>query len=71
MLNQPKPVNVVIMGAAGRDWREVLGQLSRIIAAAVFSRIWVPLGNTGRANVSAMKPMPIPADLRRILTQEG
>ena len=59
------------LGASGRDWREVLGQLSRIIAAAVFSRIWVPIGNTGRANVSAMKPMPIPDDLRRILTQEG
>lgn len=58
------------LGASGRDWREVLGQLSRIIAAAVFSRIWVPIGNTGRANVSAMKPMPIPDDLRRILTQE-
>jgi len=59
------------LGASGRDWREVLGQLSRIIAAAVFSRIWVPLGNTGRANVSAMKPMPIPDDLRRILSPEG
>jgi len=59
------------LGASGRDWREVLGQLSRIVAAAVFSRIWVPVGNTGRANVSAMKPMQIPDDLRRILTQEG
>jgi len=59
------------LGASGRDWREVLGQLSRIIAAAAFSRIWVPTGNTGRANVSAMKPMPVPDDLRRILTQEG
>lgn len=59
------------LGASGRDWREVLGQLSRIVAATVFSRIWVPIGNTGRANVSAMKAMPIPDDLRRVLTQEG
>lgn len=58
------------LGASGRDWREVLGQLSRIAAAAVFSRIWVPIGNTGRANVSAMKPMPVPDDLQRILTRE-
>jgi hypothetical protein len=58
------------LGASGRDPREVLGQLSRIVAAAVFSRIWVPIGNTGRANVSAMKPMPVPDDLRRILAQE-
>lgn len=49
------------------DWREVRGQLSRIIAAAIFSRIWVPAGNTGRANVSAMKPMPIPDDLQELL----
>lgn len=59
------------LGASGRDWREVLGQLSRIVAAAVFSRIWVPIGNTGRANVSAMKPMPVPDDLRRILSEGG
>lgn len=59
------------LGASGRDWREVLGQLSRIIAAAVFARIWVPIGNTGRANVSAMKPMPVPDDLRRILLEGG
>lgn len=55
------------LGASVRDWREVFGQLSRIVAAAVFSRIWVPIGNTGRANVSAMKPMPIPDDLRDLL----
>jgi hypothetical protein len=62
---------MLTLGVSGRDGREVLGQLSRIIAAAVFSRIWVPVGNTGRAKVSAMKPMPVPDDLRRILTQEG
>ena len=27
-----------------------------------------PLGNTGRANVSATKPMPIPDDLAELLT---
>lgn len=58
------------LGASGHDRREVLGQLSRIVAAAVFSRIWVPIGNTGRANVSALKPMPVPDDLRRVLAQE-
>ncbi len=59
------------LGASARDGREVLGQLSRILAAAVFSRIWVPIGNTGRANVSAMKPMPVPDDLRGMLAQES
>ena len=55
------------LGAATRSWREVAGQAARMIAAALFSRIWVPSGNTGRADVSAMKPMPIPDDLRALL----
>jgi hypothetical protein len=57
--------------ASVRDWREVVGQMSRFIAATVFSRIWVPIGNTGRANVSTLRPMPIPADLRIVLEQDG
>jgi hypothetical protein len=51
-------------------WRHVhvhFGQLSRIAAAAMFSRVWVPAGNTGRASVSALKSMPLPDDLRILL----
>lgn len=55
------------LGWAQRDWREVAGQLPRILAALVFSRLWVPLGNTGRARVSAFRPMPVPLDLARLL----
>jgi hypothetical protein len=55
------------LGWSVRDWQEVLGQCSRVVAAALFSRIWVPIGNSGRANVSAVKPMPMPDDLRSIL----
>ena len=50
-----------------RDWREVAGQLPRILAALLFSRIWVPLGNTGRARVSAFQPMPLSDELKRLL----
>lgn len=49
------------------DVREVLGQMPRILAALLFSRIWVPIGNTGRARVSAFQPMPISEELRRLL----
>ena len=59
------------LGASAGAWREVLGQSTRIVAAALFSRIWVPIGNTGRANVSALKPMPIPGDLRSVLENDG
>ena len=55
------------LGVSLGDRREILGQLSRMLAASLFSRIWIPVGNTGRANVSAMKPMPVPDDLLRLL----
>ncbi|MEK1908071.1 MAG: DUF3703 domain-containing protein [Pseudomonas sp.] len=54
-------------GWALGDWREVLGQVPRILAALLFSRLWVPLGNSGRARVSAFKPMPLSAELKRLL----
>jgi hypothetical protein len=53
-------------GLRQRDFTEVLGQVPRMLASILFSRIWVPRGNTGRARVSAMKPMPIPGDLRNL-----
>jgi hypothetical protein len=49
------------------DWREWAGQLTRIVAAMLFSRIWVPAGNTGGADVSPIRPMPVPADLQMLL----
>jgi hypothetical protein len=50
-----------------RDLPVIAGQLTRIVAAALFSRLWVPVGNTGGANVSATHPMPVPPDLQAIL----
>ena len=62
---------MLVLAASIGSWREVLGQLIRAVAAAVFSRIWVPVGNTGRANVSALKPMAVPDDLRSVLEKHG
>ncbi len=50
-----------------RDVRELLGQTLRMVAALLFSRIWVPEGNTGGAGVSAFRSMPVPEDLRALL----
>jgi hypothetical protein len=55
------------IGWRRRDAREVFGQTTRSIAALLFSRLWVPLGNTGGANVSALRPMPLPVDLKALL----
>lgn len=57
------------IGWLRRDAREVFGQSTRALAALLFSRLWIPTGNTGGANVSAFRPMPIPADLATVLDQ--
>lgn len=51
-----------------RDPRELGGQLLRLVLAgpgSVTGRY--PVGNTGGANVSAFRPMPIPDDLGVLL----
>lgn len=50
------------------DFTEVLGQVPRMLASLVFSHIWVPVGNSGRSRVPAMKAMPVPEDLRHLLS---
>jgi hypothetical protein len=50
---------------ARRDLRELRGQLTRILAVPLgYGFGWVPVGNTGGANVSPIQPMPIPQDLQ-------
>ncbi|HAJ48731.1 MAG TPA: hypothetical protein DCL54_19305 [Alphaproteobacteria bacterium] len=52
------------LARARQDGPEIRGQILRLIAAVpgyVFG--WVPVGNTGGANVSAVQPMPVPPDL--------
>jgi len=55
------------VGWRRRDPREIRGQVGRIIAALIASRIWVPLGNTGGANAHPLKPMPIPEEFQPLL----
>jgi hypothetical protein len=55
-----------------RDRREALGQVLRLLVAApgsVSGRY--PEGNTGRASVGLLEPMPVPADLAQILGSPG
>lgn len=58
---------MLVAGLRRGDMTEVVGQVPRIVASILFSRIWVPRGNTGRARVSALKPMPVPEDLRDLV----
>ena len=48
--------------------REFFGQVIRLTGAATKTFIGlVPTGNTGGANVSAIRPMPIDPELARII----
>ena len=58
---------MLVAGLRRGDVREVVGQVPRIVASILFSRLWVPRGNSGRARVSAFKPMPVPDDLRHLV----
>ncbi|GLQ06253.1 DUF3703 domain-containing protein [Sneathiella chinensis] len=65
-------VHVVMLfwGIRYRCWKEVRGQVLRIIGAATKTALgWVPTGNTGGANISPFKPLPIPEDLQGIIEQ--
>jgi hypothetical protein len=59
------------VGWKRRDVMEITGQLPRILGALLFSRVWVPIGNTGGARVPPFKSMPIPEDLQIILEKYG
>jgi len=59
---------MLVAGRRRNDYREVIGQIARILTSALFSRLWVPTGNTGRARMSAFKPMPVPDDLRQFFS---
>jgi hypothetical protein len=59
-----------MFGAAWRrrDGREIAGQLARLALAVPGTLSGrYPVGNTGGADVSAFKPMPIPDDLAGLL----
>lgn len=51
-----------------RDAVEAFGQAWRLVAAAVLTWAgWVPQGNTGGADVSGMRRMPVPPELQRLI----
>lgn len=59
------------IGFARRDTREVVGQIIRFAAGGLLTLIGrVPEGNTGGANVSPEKPMPVAADLAGLCGQK-
>lgn len=49
------------------DLADAGGQMVRLAAGGLLSLVgWLPAGNTGRATVSAIRPMLVPEDLRHL-----
>jgi hypothetical protein len=58
------------IGWKKKDLREIFGQIFRIVGASTKTPFGIyPTGNTGGANVSPFKPMPVAEDLQAILKQ--
>lgn len=56
------------IGWQRRDAPEIFGQLFRLVGAFTKTPFGIyPTGNTGGANVSPFKPMPVPEDLQKII----
>lgn len=56
------------VGWARRDFSEVMGQIARLLLTPLGHLTGrLPIGNTGGANISAFKPLPIAEDLAEIL----
>ncbi|MGW5751513.1 DUF3703 domain-containing protein [Nocardia rhamnosiphila] len=76
ILSQPDPwlhtgnhIAMCALAVGRRDRREALGQVVRTVVAAPGSLAGrYPEGNTGRARVGLLQPMPIPPDLAPLLT---
>lgn len=75
ILSQPYPVEHTVVhwkmfqfGIAQKNWKEVLGQVPRLLVGGVKSFVGhIPVGNTGGANVPPLQPMEIPGDLAEII----
>jgi hypothetical protein len=78
ILSQPWPwphvrshLDMLRLAVRTKDGREVLGQVLRTAVAGPGSAARrYPLGNTGRANVPATQPMPVPSDLAALLATD-
>ncbi|AZI65739.1 MULTISPECIES: DUF3703 domain-containing protein [Rhodococcus] len=79
ILSQPHPwlhtrnhLSMLNLALRQHDRREALGQVLRIVVAAPGSLSGrYPVSNTGRTAVGLMTPMPIPADIQKLLARSN
>ncbi|MGG8495478.1 DUF3703 domain-containing protein [Tenacibaculum sp. TC6] len=56
---------MLIYGLKTNNNKEITGQFFRIIASLLLTLIWVPTGNTGGTNISAIKKLPVRKELQK------
>ena len=57
-------------GVKIKSAREIIGQIPRLLVGGVKSFVGtIPVGNTGGADVSPLRPMEIPEDIQQLLDQ--
>jgi hypothetical protein len=75
ILAQPYPIEhtavhwkMLLFGIKIKNSKEVFGQIPRLLVGGVKSFVdKIPIGNTGGTNVSPLKVMEIPNDLKEII----
>lgn len=70
MLLRHLRVHAHMLGLAirSKDGAETVGQMARLALAPLGQLTGrIPVGNTGRSNVSAFQPMRVPEDLRHLV----
>lgn len=60
---------MLLYGFRVKNYREIFGQLLRILAAILITIFWVPKGNTGGANISPVQPLPIRKELQKYFSE--
>ena len=77
ILGQPYPIQhtavhwkMLHFGLKIKDTKEIIGQIPRLLFGGIKSFVGkIPMGNTGGANVNALKSMKIPEELQHIIDQ--
>ncbi len=67
-------IHFLMMGYAieRRDTKEILGQILRILVTVPGHLLGrVPVGNIGWSTVGLVQRMPIPEDLKKVISHEG
>ena len=63
---------MLLFGIHIKDTKEVIGQIPRLLVGGVKSFVGkIPVGNTGGANIPALKPLPISDELLAIFKTAG